>query len=113
MNPSNHNVTVSIGNYKTTRNFNVILNTFPLVPAYSLTVEKVQGVTLDHMILTSLHHPSRPSFSGALLYVALSRVRRLSSLYLTEKLTRSDLHTPSPELVTLMAKLEAIGLPFV
>jgi hypothetical protein len=81
------------------------LETFPLVPAYALTVEKMQGSTLDGIVLGTLHHASRKSYASALLYVALSRVRRLTDLYLTEPLTLSDIKPPNKLILIEMARL--------
>ena len=84
------------------------LSTYPLVPSYALTVEKIQGSTLDGIILGTLHHSSRKSFSAALLYVALSRVRRLSDLYLSEPLSMEDIRAPPQRILDEIARLEAI-----
>lgn len=50
----------------------------PLVPAYAMTIHKLQGTTIDKMILYPLD-----IFDYGHLYVALSRVRSLDDLFLT------------------------------
>lgn len=52
----------------------------PLILAYSLTIHKVQGLTLDECVVDL----GRDVFSANMAYVALSRCKRLTGLYLTE-----------------------------
>ena len=56
----------------------------PIVPATVTTTHKAQGLTLDGLHVTEIvAHPG-------VLYTALSRVRRLDSLYLPRALTAED-----------------------
>ena len=102
--PSRHDVSTTVGGHS----FSMKLCTYPLLPSYALTVKKIQGSTLDGIILGTLHHKSRKSYSAALLYVALSRVRKLSDLYLSETLTMADIRAPSQKILDEIARLEAI-----
>lgn len=63
----------------------------PFVPAFAVTTYKVQGVTVDGIVAFPFLSgcPGRPS--SAALYVVLSRVRKLSSLFLMERITERDI----------------------
>ena len=54
--------------------------TFPVIPAYAMTPEKLQGVTLDNELYVSTLDNRSPQ----ILYVVFSRVRALIYLILTE-----------------------------
>jgi ATP-dependent DNA helicase PIF1 len=49
---------------------------FPLRPAYAITVHKSQGLTLKQVVLNL----EQKDYTPGLLYVAISRVKRLSSI---------------------------------
>jgi hypothetical protein len=53
---------------------------FPFEPCYASTVHRAQGMTLDSAIIDIEH--GKYKYPHGLLYVALSRVRRLDDLYL-------------------------------
>ena len=61
------------------KNFYVYRKEFPLILAYAVTIHKCQGVSLDCAIVDL----SDEVFSAGMAYVALSKVRSLSGLYLS------------------------------
>jgi ATP-dependent exoDNAse (exonuclease V) alpha subunit len=61
---------------------------FPFVPAYAITIDKSQGLTLDKVVLV-LEKRTRDNQ----IYVALSRVRKFKDIFIFgRKLRMSDIH---------------------
>jgi len=75
-----------------TGNFIFVKHTFPLMPAYAVTVHKAQGETLRVPTLVDI----RCAFVAGLLYVALSRVTDIDLLHIAGELTPA-MFTPVPE----------------
>ena len=55
-------------------NFNIQPTQFPMVPAFAITIEKCQGITLDAMIVAPLRTVARSKPQPNSLYVVLSRI---------------------------------------
>ena len=73
------------------RNFYVYRKQFPLILAYAVTIHKCQGLSLDCAVVDL----SEKVFSAGMAYVALSRVRSLSGLYLSTFDPNSLIASPS------------------
>lgn len=77
----------------------------PLKLAYSITVHKSQGATLDRCVVDF----SRGSFAFGQCYVALSRVRTLAGLFLSHPLKISDIKINSAA-IEFTKKMSVIAL---
>lgn len=69
------------------RSFKTSWIQFPIVPAWSITVDKSQGLTLPAAILAPLKTPERRSVPGGAFYVQSSRCRTVERIRLLEPLT--------------------------
>jgi hypothetical protein len=92
------------------RTFYIKIRQLPLVPAFSLLIEKVQGLTLDSVILGPLKHSTRRAPQKTALHVATTRVRDPINMRLLQPLTMDDIlyFTPSSELIQETKRLESI-----
>lgn len=63
------------------------IDQFPIKLAYAFTIHKSQGQTYDNIVLDLRSH----IFAPGQLYVALSRVKSLSGLFLTKAIAYSDI----------------------
>lgn len=62
------------------------LKQLPIIPAYGLSIYKAQGATLDKAVINLGSY----TFSEAILYVAISRVRNLADISFVRKPTVAD-----------------------
>ena len=86
------------------------ITTFPIIPAYAMTPEKLQGVTLENELFISLLDNRSPQ----ILYVVFSRVRSLDKLILTEPMSLGYVRKflPPEDLVNIMkGLLDRIEVP--
>lgn len=92
------------------RSFTVVVKQVPLVPAFALTSEKRQGLTVIKIILGPLRHSTRHSPQRSSFYVAVTRVKTLCQLYLMEPLSLSLLKyfTPRQDAMQENSRLEAL-----
>ncbi len=65
--------------FQVLKKFYVYRKPFPLIPAYTTTIYKCQGLSLDRAIIDL----SDKVFSPGMAYVALSRVRTIEGVYFT------------------------------
>ncbi|KAI8843017.1 PIF1-like helicase-domain-containing protein [Chytridium lagenaria] len=75
-------------------NFTKTVLSFPFISFYATTPEKLQGLTLPGKFV-----PTREATPGV-LYVALSRVRKLEDLYLFNPLSKRDVQASQPKATT-------------
>jgi hypothetical protein len=64
---------------------------FPFIPAYAVTIDKSQGLTLDKVVICL----GRTEIRDNQIYVALSRARSLNDIYLDREITKRDIHLSS------------------
>jgi hypothetical protein len=76
--------------FNNSKSLTVKLSQFPLVPTSAITVHKVQGQSMDRVIITKWRDPKMASQYPTTAYVELSRVRKLDGLYITHLLTKAD-----------------------
>lgn len=88
----------------------MLITTYPLIPAYALTPEKLQGITLENELsVTTLDNRS-----PQILYVVHSRVRLMDNLVLTEQMTMEYVRKflPPEDLINVVIRLiERINVP--
>ena len=77
--PTPFNVEMVKSRFMVIKHFYVYRKQFPLILAYAVTIHKCQGLSLDCAIVDL----SDEVFSEGMAYVALSRVRSLTGLYLS------------------------------
>lgn len=83
---------------------------FPIVPAFSITIHKVQGQTLDHVIIGSFKNSFRQFATFSAIYVALSRARKIRTILLLEDFTLQTLNrcTIPDHLQNELTRLDAL-----
>ena len=77
--------------FSASHSIKIKLHTLTVVPAFALTTEKCQGLTLKGCIVAPLLTIYRTSPQKTALYVALSRPTTIQNLHLCEPLTVKDL----------------------
>ena len=86
------------------------ITTFPIIPAYAMTPEKLQGVTLENELFISALSNRSPQ----ILYVVFSRVRSLNKILLTQRLSLEYVRkfVPPEDIVKIMKELlDRINIP--
>ena len=78
--PEPYEVTKIKSRFCVLKHFYIHREQFPLILAFSITIHKSQGLSLDNAIIDL----SNKVFGDSMAYVALSRVRSLSGVHLTE-----------------------------
>ena len=79
-----------------------MMTQIPINASDAITGHKLQGLTKDHIIVYSWNK------STSWIYVVLSRVRKLSGLYLVRGLKLSDIKPPSRDYLLFMQRMEKI-----
>lgn len=80
----------------------VQIRQLPIKVAFSMSINKCQGLTLDVPVVVNPY-----CFECGQLYTALSRIRTLDNLYLTDKIPESSM-IPNPEADAFLASIELI-----
>ena len=96
---SRHEAVFRIGRNKTAE---VSRTQFPLVLSWATTIHKVQGLTLDKIVVDMIDMKGG-KFSAGQAYIALSRVKTLDSLFI--KNFSPDCIRTSPSVVIEMQRL--------
>jgi hypothetical protein len=65
---------------------------FPFIPAYAITIDKSQGLTLDKIYVVLGRNPVRNNQ----IYVALSRARSLNDIVIDRVITANDIRVSEP-----------------
>jgi hypothetical protein len=99
INPTKSSVKFKLSN----RTFNQTITQLPVVPAFSITTDKSQGLTFQNDIIDSQKNHLRCRPPTQILYVALSRVTDPNKMKFTEKTTLEYLNQfkPTKELIDL------------
>lgn len=100
-----HSVKCKLG--ETGSSFKVKVTQLPCVSALVLTGHKIQGRTLDAVILGALSRIHKSGRSGW-IYVILSRVRTLNGLFLLTLLETDPKKYPRTDVMTEMNRLHLI-----
>jgi hypothetical protein len=92
------------------KNFTLQVNQFPMVCAFSLVIDKMQGITLQNIILGPLREGRQAPKTA--LYTALSRSNTLSGIHLLNELCPADFDyfVPSNDVLTEINRLSALEL---
>jgi hypothetical protein len=97
----------------TVKGYSVRRKQIPICPAFCLTGYKIQGATIDSVILDlkddikNRRQGSHRKYCST--YVQLSRLRSLNGLHLLQSISMCDLdHRPDPQLLEEMRSLQAL-----
>jgi hypothetical protein len=90
------------------RSYTKTLKQVMIVPAFSITTDKSQGLTVSAAVIGSQKDQNRKRPPSQILYVALSRVTDPHMMILTEKLNMEYLlnFKPNPKLLSIDQELE-------
>jgi hypothetical protein len=92
------------------RTFSSSWKQFPLFQAFSMTVDRCQGMTLDALIACPLRPPTRKNTPPPALYVMFSRCRTLEGIRLIEPLTLNNIAWGKPGNKFLQEDARLVGL---
>lgn len=97
----------------TVKGYSVRRKQIPICPAFCLTDYKIQGATLDSVILDlkddskNRRRDSHRKYCST--YVQLSRLRSLADLHLLQPISMCDLeHRPDPQLLQEIQRLQLL-----
>jgi ATP-dependent exoDNAse (exonuclease V) alpha subunit len=107
--PSKSTLSTTLGS----KTVSVKMTQFPLVPTSAITVHKVQGQSLDKIVVTKWRDPIMHNQYAMTAYVSLSRVRQLTGLYTTSKLTIDDVKffVPPISVINELERLDKLQPP--
>jgi hypothetical protein len=104
--PCTKSVSVMLNSHK----LSFRLTQFPLVPCAAATLHKVQGQSMTRAVVGLWRDRKMVAQNAMTAYVALSRLRTLAGLYITQPLTRDDCDyfVPALDIVNELERLDAL-----
>jgi hypothetical protein len=95
------------------RSFDLKIKQIPLIPAFSLLIEKVQGLTLNSVIIGPMRHSTRMNPQRTSMHVSTSRIKDPYFMRLAQPLTMEDIiyFRPPAHLIIETKRLEAMEIP--
>jgi hypothetical protein len=88
------------------------LQQFAIIPAYAITSEKCQGLTLERSVIAPWRHETRFAPQKTALYVMLSRTKEVQNMRFMQPLSMEDIRffTPPKESINETIRLEKLAL---